>query len=169
MKIPIFCLTLTAAAVLIALLLWRIRAPRKGITALLIIFTGVLCAGLLSAQMLNRAYGCSPAGFWEFLHVIIFYVPVMLGCIVTYSALEEDSPSMTIVGFVEQAGEKGRSRGQIGQIISDEALILPRIDTLVNTGWIECRDNTYRSTAKGRFYSELLALAPKLLNISREG
>lgn len=169
MKVLIFCIILTAAAVISSLILWKIHRPRNSVTALLIIFAGILCGGLTSAWILNKGYGVFPAGFWEFLHATFFYVPVMLGCIITFVALEDDSPTMTIVRFVEQAGEKGRSRGQIRQIISDEALILPRLGAMMSTGWIEYSENKYHATAKGRFYNKLLALAPKLLNISREG
>ncbi|HAF94607.1 MAG: hypothetical protein A2X34_10695 [Elusimicrobia bacterium GWC2_51_8] len=169
MKIFIFCVILTSSAIVFYLALLRIRRPRNSVAALLIVFTGVLCGGLISAHLLNKGYSVFPAGFWEFLHVIIFYVPVMLSCIITFVALEDDSPSMTIVRFIEQAGAKGRNRNQIRQIINDEALILPRINAMVKNGWIEARENEYQAMAKGRFYNKLLALAPKLLNISREG
>jgi len=137
--------------------------------SLVAIFAGVLGGGLMSAPLLNKYSNSFPVDVWEFLHVLIFCVPVMLGCIITFVALEDDSPSMTIVRFVGQAGETGRSLSQVRSIVSNETLIIPRIRTMVKNGWIEYVDGKYHATAKGRICNQILALGPKLLNISREG
>ena len=75
----------------------------------------------------------------------------MLSYVITYVALEDDSPSMTIARFVEMSGDKGSSRDEISRIISDETLILPRINAMVKND------------------SRLFALVLKFLNINREG
>jgi len=171
MSILIFSVSLTIIAIFLHLILLRIYPAlvKNFIIAVFFIFFIVLLIGFLSAYLLRRKYGFLPCGGWEDLHVLIFYIPVMLSYVITCVALVDDSPSMTIVGFVEQAKEKGRSRQQIRQIINDEALIVPRINIMAKDGWVELKNNQYAITKKGIFYSRILALGLKLLNISREG
>jgi len=166
-----FCISLALIAIFLHLFLLKINAPllANSVIDILFIFLIVLAAGLVFAYFLSKQYSFFPKGVWENVHLIIFYVPVMLSYIINYVALEDDSPTMTIVGFVEQAGREGRTKKQIRQIISDEALIFPRIGTMLKDGWIVYKDNKYYITAKGEAYNKLFALGLKLLNIKREG
>lgn len=171
MEISLFCITLVIIAIFFHLFSLRFRIPFSinPIMAIFFIFMVVLVTGLILAYLLNKRYSFLPHGVWENLHVLIFYVPVVLTYIITYVALEDDSPSMTIARFVAQAKEKGGGYQEIGQILTNEVLILPRLRTMVKNGWIVNIDNKYHITAKGRFYNQLFALWMKLLNIHREG
>src|SRR5262249_23646491 len=90
------------------------RVPRRQIFCLLLLFLGLLPVGLAAAAWLPGLHGLRPDGFWENLHVALFYVAVSLGYIVTYSALEEDSPTLTVVAFVADAGGRGGARAVAG-------------------------------------------------------
>ena len=171
MAILFFCITLVLIAIFLHLILLKnqVKLSQNPTVILLFIFISVLCIGLIGAYFLNKKYSFLPNGIWQNLHVIIFYVPVMLSYIITYLALEDDSPTMTIVRFVEQAKGEGRTIKQIRQIISDEALILPRIDTMFKDGWVEFRDDKYYITVKGKAFNQIFALGLKPLNITREG
>lgn len=167
----IFCIGLTLSAIILHIIILRIRLKvfESAIITILAIFLTVLVLGLVFTGIFHEKFTFLPYGFWQYLHVAIFYVPVMLSYVITYVALEDDSPSMTIARFVEMSGDKGSSRDEISRIISDETLILPRINAMVKNDWIECVNERYFIKPKGLFHSRLFALVLKFLNINREG
>mgnify|MGYP003392190762 CR=1 FL=1 len=167
----IFSASMVVIAIFFHLILLRIRKAllRNTILAIIFIFSLTLAIGFIIIVLIEKTINFLPGGIWGLLQVLIFYVPVMLCYIITYVALEDDSPSMTIVRFVEAAQEKGRSRQEIRQIITNEALILPRIRIMLKDGWIEYKDRQYYATHKGRSYNRFFAFGLKLLRISREG
>ncbi|MDD5109049.1 MAG: hypothetical protein PHC29_06035 [Candidatus Omnitrophica bacterium] len=171
MGILCFSVVLVIAAIVLHLILLKLkfRLPSNPLIAIILIFFFVLVAGFTISFFLRNEYNFLPNSIWEYLQVLIFYFPVMLSYVITYVALEDDSPSMTIARFVEQAKEKGRSRSQIMQIITNEALILPRIKIMLKDGWIEYKNGQYLATKKGRSYNQFFAFGLKLLRITREG
>ncbi len=172
MAILFFCISLAAIAIILHLISLKIKIPRQGnpVKDILSIFLIVLISGLALAYFLSKRYAFLPNNLWQYAQVVIFYVPVMLSYIINYVALEDDSPTMTIVGLIEQMEKKGGcSCDKIKSIISDEALIWPRINTMIKDGWIEYRDNKYQITERGKTYNKIFALGLKLLNIKREG
>lgn len=171
MGILCFSISLVIIAIFLHLVLLKVkfRLPGNSLTIIILIFSVVLIAGFTAAPALSERYNFLPNTAWNYLQVLIFYVPVMLSYMITYVALEDDSPSMTISRFVEKANEEGRTRQEIRQIVSNEVLMLPRISIMLKDGWIEYKDNRYYVTPKGRFYNRLFAFGLKLLKISREG
>ena len=171
MQTLVFSVILLVIAIFLHLISLRIRQTifNNTILAIVFIFSFTLFMGFIAGAWVEKTVNFLPHGIWGVLQVLIFYVPVMLCYIINYIALEDDSPSMTIVRFVEQAKEKGRNRQEIRRIITNEILILPRIRIMLKDGWIECRDGQYYVTEKGRFYNQFFAFGLKLLKISREG
>jgi len=171
MQTLIFSVSVVVIAIFLHLILLRMAKGifSNAILSIVFIFLFTLLAGFLICALIGQRIYFLPNGFWGFLQVLIFYIPVMLCYVITYVALEDDSPSMTIVRFVEQAKDKGRSRQELGQIITNQALILPRINILLKDGWIEHDNERYQATEKGQFYNRFFAFGLKLLKISREG
>lgn len=171
MEILFFCVSLIVISVLLHLISLKVRVLFSAnlVVGIFFIFLTVLVISLILSYFLSKKYNFFPQGIWQNLHVIIFYVPMMLSYIITCVTLKDDSPTMTIVRFVEQADKEGRSLKQIRQIISDEALILPRIDTMVKNEWVEHRDNKYYITVKGKAYNRIFSIGTKLSSITREG
>jgi len=171
MGILCFSVSLVIIAVSLHLVLLKIkfRLSANPIIAIISIFFAVLITGFSLSFLLKGVYSFLPNSIWRYLQVLIFYVPVMLSYVITYIALEDDSPSMTIVRFVEQGEEKGRARKEIKQVITNEALILPRISIMLKDGWIEYKNRQYYVTKKGKSYNQFFAFGLKLLKISREG
>jgi len=166
-----FNISLVITAIFLHLISLKIKFRLRGnpLAAIILIFSFVLLAGFTIVFLFRDKYSFLPDTIWSYLQVMIFYLPVMLSYIITYVALEDDSPSMTIVRFVDQAKNKGRSRQEIRRIITDEVLILPRISILLKDGWIEYQNSRYYATKKGRFFNQFFAFGLKLLKISREG
>lgn len=171
MGILCFNISLVIVAIFLHLILLKIKLhlPGNSLVVIILIFSFVLISGFTVDFILRDRYSFLPNTIWRYLQVLIFYLPVMLSYIITYVALEDDSPSMTIVRFVDRAKEKGRSRQEIRRIVTNEILILPRINIMLKDGWIEYKNSRYYATKKGRYYNQFFAFGLKLLKISREG
>jgi hypothetical protein len=153
-----FALCLFIAAFAVHWLLWRVWIPRRQIVWLLGIFLGVLTVGLAGAAWLPGMQGLAPDGLWEMLHVILFHVAVSLGYIVTYSALEEDSPTLTLVAFVAEGGERGRSREDVYGLLDNDFITGSRFLALLQGNLVERVGDTYVLTPRGRFWVQVFHL-----------
>ncbi len=155
MKVAGFAVCLFAAAFAIHWLLWRVWVPRRQIFWLLIIFFVLLPVGLAYGPWLTGLHRFAPNVFWEHLHVAVFYVAVSLGYIVTYSALEEDSPTLSLVAFLGDAGGRGRSREELHGLFDNDAIAGSRFRALLASNLVERAGDGYALTARGRFWARV--------------
>jgi uncharacterized protein YacL len=169
MIIFLFGLSLFFVSIAINFILWRIRYPKRPMATLLFVFIFVLFVGLATANLADTKFGAWDFDIWEHLHIILFYVPLFLGYMITYAGLEDDSPSMTIVQFVSLSREKGREYKDFERILTDKVLIAPRIDNLLQSGMVVIQDERFILTKKGRLYARLFSVWLDLLNMSKGG
>ena len=155
MRLVLFSCGLFLVTFLTHLAIWRIRVPRRAFRALLLLFLGALPATYLLAAILPALGAVAPLGPWQWLHAALFHLPVSLGYIVTYSALEEDSPTLTLLVFLEQAGTAGRSRHDLYGVIGNDFVIGSRMEALLIGGLLTPIDSKYQLTAKGRSWARL--------------
>ena len=98
MNVLLTGLSLLSIAFFLHLLIWKIYLPQKQTKALLLIFITILSSGLgFIACNTDVIPFESP---WQYVHVTIFYISFTLSYIITYSALEADSPSLVIVNLI---------------------------------------------------------------------
>jgi hypothetical protein len=168
MKIAALAAALFACAFLAHWLVWRLRVPRRPILALLLIFLGALPIGLAATDLGPPAWP-RPEGFWQHLHIALFHVAMSLAYIVTYSALEESSPSLTLVAFVFAAGTRGRSREELYGLISDDAVVGSRFRALIRGGLIADEGGVYRLTPRGRRWAGLCRCIRLVLRLQKGG
>ncbi|MBU1042613.1 MAG: hypothetical protein KKF77_16085 [Proteobacteria bacterium] len=107
--------------------------------------------------------------FWECVHVGICYVPFSLSYIALYSAIEADSPSLTMVKFVAAAGSAGRAREDFDRVISDTSLVEERLKAMVDEGMAVRQGNVLGITPKGLGMARLFSAAARLLNLNPGG
>jgi hypothetical protein len=155
MRVVLFGCGLFLATFLTHLVLWRIRVPRRAFRALLLLFLGALPAAYLLTAVLPALAAVTPSSPWQWLHVALFHVPVSLGYIVTYSALEEDSPTLIILVFLEDAGAAGRSREDLYGLIGNDFVIGSRLEALLTSGLLTSVEGKYQLAAKGRSWARL--------------
>ncbi len=139
-------------------LLWRIRVPRHAITVLLLIYGFVLILALILVYLGKVPQSLRPGDCWEYIRVIGFYVAVTFVYVITYSGVEDDSPSFSLVKYVALAGERGRSYEEFALIITDEMTVHSRLRALLQGGLVERTGDRYMLTSKGRFWNRLFAL-----------
>jgi len=170
MRIALTAFGLFATAFAIHWLLWRVRIPRRQTASLLAIFSATLVVGLvvLVAPMADAA-GCRLAAPWEVLHVVEFHVAAMLAYVVAYSAIEERSPSMTILTAVADSGPRGLARADAEGCLRGLAPLERRIDALVRDGMVDRSGDDLVITAKGRQWARTFGGTRRLLGMAKGG
>lgn len=152
-------------AFLIHFIIWKVRVPKKNQTVVLLeIFFGVL---VLSVFLKGTS------SFYDFLAYIFLYISLTFAYITTYSAIEVDSPSVTMILTIAKESTKdsnvGLDREAFYSRMNNEVLIVPRIKDLVKDKMIFFEKDKYRLTAKGLFLVNIFIWWRKLMNAPKGG
>lgn len=158
---------LFAAAFCLHLALWRLRAPRRQIKALLRLFFGTLAAGLVLGWAAPLpALRFTPA---EAVHLALFHAGLTLSYIITYTAVQVDSPSLLIVSRIAAAGSAGLGRDGLFAQLTDEILVRPRLDDLVRDEVVSFDGATYRLRERGGRFLALIVGWRRLMGLPIRG
>lgn len=150
-------------------IVWRVRMPRRPVIALLSIFLGVLFFGLIAGSSVPSLRSITPQDWWSRLHIVVFCVSLSFVYIINYSGLEEDSPTFSMMKFVDTSGPRGRSADELTNLITDDLIVHSRLRSLVEGGAVETDGQIYTVTRKGRFWARLFTVWRRLLMVSEEG
>ncbi len=147
------------AAFSVHLILWRIWLPRRNRAAVLAnIFFWTLVIGII---VLKDFRGC--------LDYIVLYCSLAAAYIVSYPAMEADSPSLAIVYDIAKAGKSGLDKNGIYKIMTDDTLVVARVTDLLNDSLIRLDSGRYVLTLKGRILAAVFAWFRRLLNAPKGG
>jgi hypothetical protein len=148
-----------AAALLTQWVIWRVRTPARQSRAIVLIFVG-----------------------WSFLGVFVFahtwiewaYFMTLQGLLtasylVTFSAVEVDSPSLVMAEMLESARENGISPQRWHEVLNDSILVKPRIEDLIRDRHVERVGSQLVMTAKGRGFISLFLRARGVLKTPKGG
>jgi len=173
MSVLFFGIGLFLTAFFIHLFVWRIHLPKNHTKSLLGIFIGMLVCGILMLWWLEKN-DCLSGMFsfsvgYGYLRLSFLYISLMLAYVVTYSAIEVDSPSLSISAIIGKAGPRGVSREDLDRIMTDDILVKPRVSDLVSVGIARLDKDRYKLTAKGAIIARLFIFYRGLLGVSKGG
>jgi len=173
MKVLVFGLMIFCLAFLIHLIVWKIRLPKRQVKTMLLLFCATLLGSILllwnapaSFKLFNLT---APDNIWEYLHICLFFVSLTLAYMITYSALEADSPSLVMVMAINSAEPEGLDKKRFGELMSDETLVMPRIRDVLTDKMVYMEGDKYRLTPKGAFMARMFTLWRRLINAPEEG
>ena len=158
----------------IHLAVWRIKLPKRQTKTLLLLMFSVLGATLL----LLRAYGAHlallsglavPVSVGDYLHLALLNISLILSYMITYSALEADSPSLVIALAVAATGPAGIAESELNAFVNDDKLVKPRIRDLVLDKMAYIDSGRYRLTPKGLLFARLFISYRALLGRGKGG
>lgn len=153
--------------------LWKLWLPRRQIKTILIILFGGLSLSLTALARLPAGFQLlgvfPPQGIPEFLHLALFVTALILSYMITYTAIEADSPSLVITQKIQAAGRNGLPQDELAVFLSDERLIVPRVKDLVTDKMACVQAGRYRLTPKGRLMAEGFILYRSLLGLGKGG
>jgi hypothetical protein len=168
MRIFYVAAMLSCAAFVVHWILWRVHVPRRQTAALLVIFSGTLAAGLAAASS-TVSGSWRLDGWWETLHVALFHISTMLAYVVAYSALEERSPSMSILVRVADSRNAGTPRREIEAALKALSPVEVRLRALVRDGMVKQLGREYELTAKGRRWAAVFSSWRRILGFGKGG
>lgn len=99
----------------------------------------------------------------DYAHIFSFFTSFTLAYIITYSALEVDSPSLLIVKFIADAGPAGLDQELLSAKLSDELLIFPRINDLTLDKMAQWQGTKLQITPKGKWFVKTIMAYRSLL------
>jgi hypothetical protein len=171
MRVFLIATALAATSFLAHWVWWRIRIPKRQTAALLATFSLVLVVGLTAVV---GPTGIAPRSWrldnaWEVSHVAAFHVAAMLAYVVAYSAIEERSPSMTILSRVATSGPAGAVRDELEMLLKTVSPVEIRIAAMIRDGMIDDDNDHLVLTAKGRAWATLFSWWRTFLGCTKGG
>jgi hypothetical protein len=172
MGILFWGLTISVSAFLVHLAIWRVRLPKRQTQAMLWIFFIVWLAvtgGLWSHPDFSLLGVPAPQTWLQLAHVGLFVLAFTLAYMITYSALEADSPSIVMVMAVARAGSAGLPRSEFNRMMTDDVLVVPRVRDLLLDRMAYLEGDRYRLTPKGALFARIFIQYRKLLKTRKGG
>lgn len=173
MHILIFGLVIFFIAIAVHIAIWRRSLPKRGINMLFKIFIVTFFAVALTTPLFSRLITSAgylvPHSLYEYMKLAMIVASLAVAYTISYSAVEADSPSVTIMDIASRSGDNGVSEEELNNVMADGQIITPRIEDLLNDGLTCVGNDKYKLTDKGRMFVYSFILYRKLLGIPKGG
>ena len=160
MSVLIYGFGLFGVAVLFHTALWRIKKPANTIKALVAIFCLVLAVGM----MIIRQHE-----FINYIYIAVLFFSLFSVYLLTYPAIEADSPSLVITLQIARAKNSGITAAQIKELLKDNLLVEPRLKDLVDAKMVELNGSVYKINRKGVLFIQPFIAYRKFLKLGKGG
>lgn len=120
---------LLAITWVIHVVLWRVRLPQNQTQALLLLFTFVLGVWL--------AFVAPNFSLVETLQVMTLSIPLFLCYVITYSAIEGDSPTLSLMKRLDEQRHTGLHKDEVFHFFLARPFVQSRLDALVRSGLVK--------------------------------
>ena len=173
MKVLVFGSLLFILAFVLHLVIWKIRLPRRQVKTMLQIFFITLIAGVSALWNAPSSFTFmgipSPSSLWECLHITLFFISLTLAYMITYSALEADSPSLVMIMTIHKSEPEGLDRDRFSALMSDDTLVIPRIKDVLLDRMVYMDGNRYCLTEKGKLMARMFIFYRALIKAPEGG
>jgi len=129
----ILAATVWFSAFVVHLILWRWRLPAAQLRALLAIFCVVFVAAclLMVAGLLSSDLGGEGGKLVGFLYFALPYWAAALCYVITYSAMEGDSPTLSLTRHLHAKGGEGVPHEEVEEFFRRRPFVGARVKALV--------------------------------------
>ncbi|MBU0548645.1 MAG: hypothetical protein KKH57_07850 [Candidatus Omnitrophica bacterium] len=172
MSILVYGILLFIIAILMHLVIWRLCLPKKQVHALLMIFSFAAVLGLFAVLKYPGIikWNIYPiANIFEIFQLLILYIMLCISYILSYPAIEADSPTLIIINAVFEAGAAGLEQAHLERIADNKLLILPRIRDMVFDRMVYIKDDRYKLLPKGLIMAKLFLFYRNLIKGEKGG
>jgi len=121
---------------MIHLIIWKIRLPKHQIRALLLTFSAVFALWILTP-----AHGSTP--LLDTLQISLLYVSVSFCYVITYSAVEGDSPTLSLMNLLAEKKEEGLPSDEISGFLLQRPFVKARLAALMHSGLVRKENDRY--------------------------
>ncbi len=173
MKVLLYGLCLFFLSFVLQLIILKVHLPKRQTKALLLVFFSTMAGGLICISFFSNyteTLGIFALDFlYEYVHIALFFISLTLAYMITYSAIEADSPSLVMIRAVARAGAEGLDKREFEKTMNNELLIVPRVRDLVTDKMAYMEGDKYRLTLKGVLFASIFIVYRKLLNAQKGG
>ena len=132
-------------AFVLHLTLWRWRLPKAQLKALLVIFAVVWAIAALLVVTDFVGFGSFAAGWLiGFLYFCLIYWSTAFCYVITYSAMEGDSPTLSLTRHLHRRGGEGVSHDEIEDFFRQRPFVGARVKALVTDNVFIEEEGGYR-------------------------
>ena len=160
-------------AFMVHCIVWKVRIPQRQTRTINIIFYGFLTLTItfLSDMALNIPLLSlhTPLHLSSYLHIVTFVTAITIAYIISYGAIEMESPSLLMVRVIGKAGTAGMSVSELNEIMYNYLSIELLIVELLNDRMIRLDGTVYRLTLKGVIMTRLILLHRKFFGLGKGG
>jgi hypothetical protein len=163
-------ITLFILALMIHIVIWKIKVPERQKTALLATFVAVLVSGLTGIKLGNYFYPAqffwTPTNLVEYLHIGLFFLSLLFFYVSVYTAVEADSPSLKSMVRVYEAGETGVTLDKLVLHFNGERFLRSRLHHLIKDGMLFHDGQYYTLTTTGTNFLRICFYWRKILGMT---
>jgi hypothetical protein len=163
MSVLVSGVLLFAIALLLHLAAWRIHYPRNPIKVIILLFGSVALAGVVFL-FFRASYTIT-----QCLHILLLFFSLFTCYLLTYSAIQADSPSLVIVLKISEAGKNGLPQESLKGSLGDHLLIEPRLKELVEAHLVDLDGQIYKINKKGRLFVLPFVIYRNFLGLAKGG
>ena len=154
-------LALLAIALVIHVIWWRLKVPRRQPLTLAMLFLSVAVLGFAAIYAADLFSGGLPLP--RLLLAFLLYGSGAVVYLIFFSAMEEDSPSLTLIRLISEAGPRGIHRDDLLRVVERHSYIKVRIDMMVSDGMAVETPTGLRLASQGLWLSRIVLFYRKLL------
>lgn len=153
------------AAVVVQAIVWRWRRPRGEYGWLVALYVAVLAAAAVAAY----ATGIFGGGLLPYANFTVLYLSLVAAYAVSYSAIQADSPTMTMLLEIDAAGRAGIEKRELLARLTDDALVAPRLDDLIGGDLAAVHAGRYVIRPRGAGIARTYIAFRKLMRMEKGG
>lgn len=150
-------------ALFVHFIIWKLCLPRHHTDTLLKIFVIVLALGIFLIRYFEVF------SLFDYLRLSLLYMSLSLAYTISYSAVEADSPSLLITLKIADSKKKGLLKRELEACLTDDNLVLPRLNDLVRDALVTYKYGIYQLTQKGDMFVKIFIFFRKLLGATKGG
>ena len=172
MNILFYGLSLIIIALLLHLITWRIYLPKKQTGTLLLIFGLVLFLGLFCLFKFPGLikWNILPSkNLFEITQFFLLFISAAVSYILSYPAIEVDSPTLVIIKAVSGAGSQGLDKNELEQMMNNDLLVIPRIRDILSDNMIYLDGKKYRLLLKGLIMARIFSFYRSIIRGKKGG
>lgn len=134
---------------------WRVRVPARQRRALVVLFAGVFAGAAVLGALADNAGGAAgrsawlPAGPWGLIFSAVCFASLAAGYIALHIGLEVDSPTLTLVKWIDTGGAHGVTESELEVAVRMERFVRSRVTRLADDGQVVEECGRYRIAAPG--------------------
>jgi len=162
-------LILFCISIIIHLIIWKIKLPKKHRATLLKIFSFILL--LWYILIFLPVFRNPPSIFFlsivQIAHISLFHIAITLAYVAAYVSIEADSPSLRITNCIFKKDKSGIGRDELFVLANMDKFFPSRISSMVLDKMVSLKNGKYRVANKGNFLVKIVIYYRNIMGVDK--